>query len=72
MTVYWTICKRYGLRHSDKGYNHWPNAVSENYKGKLLWDFNIQTNKVIGAKRSDLMFGDREVKEFQYIDSYSR
>ena len=35
---------------------------------KLLWDFNIQTDKVIEARQPDLVLVDKEKKERQIID----
>ena len=35
---------------------------------KLLWDFNIQTDNVIEARRPDLVLVDKEKKERQIID----
>ena len=33
-----------------------PAPIIENYSHKLLWDFNIQTDHLIPARRPDLMF----------------
>ena len=35
---------------------------------KLLWDFNVQTDKVIEARRPDLILVNKETKECQVID----
>ena len=66
--VHWSICKRHGLPHSEKWYDHRAPPVIENTKVKLLWDFNIQTDKVIEARRPDLVLVDKEKKECQIID----
>ena len=39
--VVWTYCK--------------PSMVEENQEAKLLWDFNLQTDRVINARRSDIV-----------------
>ena len=38
-----------------KWYEHVPEAVIENEKVKILWDFNIQTDHQIEARRPDLV-----------------
>ena len=32
---------------------HTPQTVQENDECKILWDFNIQTDKVLGHRRPD-------------------
>jgi hypothetical protein len=66
--VHWSICKKYHLPHTDKWYDHRAQPVVENDKVKLLWDFNIQTDKIIEARRPDLILLDKEKKECQIID----
>ena len=41
--------------------------VIENIKVKLLWDFNIQTDKVTEARQPDLVLVEQEKKECQII-----
>ena len=66
--VHWSISKQYELPHSEKWYDHRAEPVMENAKVKLLWDFNIQTDKVIEARRPDLVLVNKETKECQIID----
>ena len=39
----------------DKCYAHNPTSVQENDTHKLLWDFDIQTDHQISARRPDLI-----------------
>ena len=48
-------CKKCKFDHTSKWYMHHPASVLENDTHKLLWDFNIQTNHVIPARRPDLI-----------------
>ncbi|XP_067939991.1 uncharacterized protein [Watersipora subatra] len=52
----------------EKWYNHHAEAVLENEKVKLLWDFNVQTDKVIETRRLDLILINKETKQCQVID----
>ena len=66
--VHWSICKKHDLPHTNKWYDHRAIPVIENEKVKLLWDFNIQTDKIIEARRPDLVLVNKETKECQIID----
>jgi len=66
--VHWSICKKHELPHTEKWYDHRAESVIENAKVKLLWDFNIQTDKVIEARRPDLVLVNKETNECQIID----
>ena len=51
----WVMCKEFKFNHSNKWYMHNPAPVRENATHKLLWDFNVQTNHLIPARRPDLI-----------------
>ena len=40
----------------------------ENEHVKLLWDFTVQTDRTIEARRPDLILTDKIVKECKIID----
>ena len=42
---------------------HNPAPVLENDSHKLLWDFNIQTDHLIQARRPDLIIINKEIKK---------
>ena len=44
----------------DKWYEHEPESVLENEGDKNLWDFSIQIDHVIEARRPDLVVVDKE------------
>ena len=49
------MCKKYKFDYTNKWYMHNPTPVLENDTHKLLWDFNIQTDHRIPARRTDLI-----------------
>ena len=62
--VHWELCKKNGLEHAGKWYEHVPESVMENEKCKILSDFTIQTDRVIGARRPDITIFDKETIEW--------
>ena len=53
--VLWEVCKIYGIEVRDKWYEQDAVPVAENDRCKTLWDFNIQTDHVIQARRPDMI-----------------
>ena len=49
-------------------YDHVPDSVLEYEDYKLLWDFSVRTDHVIGARRPDLLIIDKRDKSCQIID----
>ena len=49
------ICKKFKFDNTNKWYMHNPALVLENDTHKLLWDFDIQTDQLISARRPDLI-----------------
>ena len=66
--VHWGLAKKYGLPHAEKWYDHKAEAVSENEDVKLLSDFSIQTDKVIHARRPNIIIEKKKDKECMIID----
>ena len=56
------------MERSEKWYERKPKALLENPKVKLLWDFSIQCDENIIAKRPDLILVDKEKKHCLFID----
>ena len=52
--IYWILCKKFKFDHANKcAYN--PESVLENETHKLLPDFEIQTDRLISARRPDFI-----------------
>ena len=49
--VHWYLCKKNELEHTEKWYEHAPEGAVENEEVKVLWDINVQCEKVIEARR---------------------
>ena len=49
------MCKKFKFDYANKWYMHNPAPVLENETHKLLWDFDIQTDHLILARRPDLI-----------------
>ena len=58
-TIHWALCKKYGLPYTEKWNDHSAEPVMENEHVKLLWDFNVQTDRTIEARRPDLILIDK-------------
>ena len=66
--VHWDICKKNGLKHSEKWYEHAPEGAVENEEIKVLWDINIQCDNLIEARRLDLIVIDKKEQKGIIID----
>ena len=53
--IHWEMCKKFKFDHANKWYMHNPTPVLENDTHKLLWDFDIQRDHLISARRPDLI-----------------
>ena len=53
--IHWLLSKKYNLQCTDKWYQHSPEPFVENEEVKTLWDFMIQTDRVIEHRRPDIV-----------------
>ena len=61
--IHWEMCKKFKSNHADKWYMHKPAPVLENDTHKLQWDFDIQTDHLISARRPDLIIINKKKKK---------
>ena len=66
--THWDICKHKGFQVTDKWYTHETESVVENDYYKILWDFDVQTDHEISARRPDLIIINKEKKTCQIVD----
>ena len=61
------LCKKFKLNHTNKLYMHNPASLLENESQKLLWDFKIQTDHLISARRPHFIITNqkRELAELR-------
>ena len=66
--IHWEMCRKFQFDHTNKWYMHNPAPVLENDSHKLLWDFNIQTDYLIPARRPDLIIINKRKRICKIID----
>lgn len=66
--VHWNLCKKYELKYAKNWYDHVAESVTENEKAKILWDFTIQTDHVIQARRPDIVVKEKGLDHTWIID----
>ena len=58
----WEMCQKFKFDYTNKWYMHNTAPVLENDTNKFLWDFNIQTDHLIPARRPDLIILNKKKK----------
>ena len=53
--IHWLLCKKFYLECNEKWYEHVPDSVLGNERSKILWDFSIQTYKIIEHRQLDIV-----------------
>ena len=66
--IHWEMCKKFKFDHANKWYMHNPEPVLENDTHKLLWDFDIQTDPLISARRPDLIIINKKKRICKIVD----
>ena len=65
--VHWKLARKCNFEAGDKWYEHEPESVLENEDYKIFWDFSIQTDHVIEARRPDLVVVDKKERSCKII-----
>ena len=58
--IHWEIWKKFKCDHTNKWYKHNPAAFMENDAHKLLWEFDVQTDHLISARRPALIMNKKK------------
>ena len=66
--IHWKICRKYGIEVKQKWCEHKPEAVMGNDKCKILWDFIVQTDHEIHARRPDVTVVQKNKNVCEIID----
>ena len=66
--LHWKICDLYGLPKAEMWYEHDPPKIVENENVKVLYDFNIYTDKKIKHRRPDIVLHKKEERQTALID----
>ena len=67
--VHWQLCGKAELERADKWYNHTLERVVENEGFKVMWDFNVQCDRMVEARRPNIIFVDKQAREAKIIDT---
>ena len=67
-SLHWSLCQQFGFPRANKWYEHKAEKVLENDDYKLLWDLDLKTDKVISARRPDLVIVKKKAREAIVID----
>ena len=62
--IHWELHKKLIFDHFTKWYMHKPESVLENEMHKILWDFEIQIDHLILARRPDLVIVKKKKENF--------
>ena len=66
--IHWQLCEKGGFERACKWYEQKPEGVLENEGYKLLWDFTIQCDRMVEARRPDIVFVDKNKRETKILD----
>ena len=66
--VHRNICQHYNLPIHWKPWLHKPEMISENDDVKILWDMEIQTDRIIPGRRPDIVVVNKTKREAVIID----
>ena len=61
--IHWEMCKKLKFDHKNKWYKHKATSVQENYTHELIWEFDIQTDHLISARRPDHIIKKSKVSD---------
>ena len=61
--IHWEMSKKFKLDHAKKWHMYNPAPVLENDTPKVLWDFDIQTDYLISARKPDLIIINKKKKK---------
>ena len=53
--THWELCKNLKFVHADKLYAYKPESLLENDMYTIIWDFAIQTDPLVLARKTDLV-----------------
>ena len=66
--IHWELCAIHRFQRSKNWFDHLAESVMENDRVNILWDFNIHTDRVIEARRPDIVVVDKLNSETTIID----
>ena len=67
--IHWQLCGKCGLDRASSWYEQKPEGMVESKNFKILWDFTVQCDRKIKARRPDIVFVDKKEREVVTIDT---
>ena len=67
-TLHWSLCKQMNFERAEYWCKQQPEPALENEDYKLLYDFNIRTDKKISARIPDIVVVDKNERRTTLID----
>ena len=62
------LCIKYGFSTAEQWYEHNPEKVLESREVKILWNFSVQTDHEIEARKPDIIVIDKASREYHFIE----
>ena len=62
------LCKKLKFDNSTKWYMHKPESVQEDEVHIILWDYKIQTDDHISARKQDLVIVNKKERPRRMVD----
>ena len=68
--VHWEICRKHGIKCTEKWFDHVPEKVSSTTDGstEVLWDLKIDTRKEVKHNRPDVVVKEHKKKKWTFVD----
>ena len=68
--VHWEVCKKHGIKCSEKWFDHIPEKVSTTTDSttEVLWDLEIETQKKVKHNRPDIVIKEHDKKKWIFVD----
>ena len=66
--IHCQLCGKCGLERANSWYEQKPEGVVESENFKILWDFTVQCDRKIEARRPAIVFIDKKEREVIIID----
>ena len=66
--IHWQLCKKFGMEHAEKWYEHTAESVVENEDVKILWDMKLQIDKIIECSKPDIVVLYKQKRSCIMID----
>ena len=67
--IYWQLCGKCRLERASSWYEQKPEGLVESENFKIPWDFTVQSDRKIEARRPKIVFIDEKEREVVIVDA---